>query len=172
MSIGIRSITLCCHLKKKRSNREASFFFHFTSPERRDSAQQDVEDDAGAPDVGFWPVASVENLWCHVVGAANHLGESISCSQVIEMIKYFFFAVHACPVLDQITSILDKLTGCGVAEYLPGLKNTERPKSMALRGESSDVLANRKFSGFRSLCITPFSWHSCMQHATSPSGAA
>jgi len=51
---------------------------------------------------------------------------------------------------------------CGRHEALiPGLKNTERPKSIALRGESSDLFTNRKFSGFRSLCITPLSWHSC-----------
>lgn len=35
----------------------------------------------------------------------------------------------------------------------------ERPKSMAFNGALSEEFAYKKFSGFRSLCITPFSWH-------------
>ena len=37
----------------------------------------------------------------------------------------------------------------------------DNPKSMALSGASSRVFANRKFSGFKSLCITPCLWHTC-----------
>ena len=40
-------------------------------------------------------------------------------------------------------------------EGVPGLKKTERPKSIALRGESSVLKEKRKFSGLRSRCITP-----------------
>ena len=42
---------------------------------------------------------------------------------------------------------------------IPGLKNIESPKSSVLSGDSSSWLMNRKFSGFRSRCITPREWH-------------
>ena len=45
------------------------------------------------------------------------------------------------------------------ANTIPGRKNTDSPKSMALSGELSRLFANKKFSGFKSLWITPFSWH-------------
>jgi hypothetical protein len=41
---------------------------------------------------------------------------------------------------------------------IPGLKNTDNPKSIALRGESSLSLTKRKFSGLRSRCMTPKEW--------------
>jgi hypothetical protein len=40
-------------------------------------------------------------------------------------------------------------------EDVPGSKNMERPKSIAFNWELSLASANKKFSGFRSRCITP-----------------
>ena len=37
----------------------------------------------------------------------------------------------------------------------------ERPKSIDFNGAVSLESANKKFSGFKSLCITPCSWHTC-----------
>ena len=37
----------------------------------------------------------------------------------------------------------------------PGLKKIESPKSIALRGDPSPLLEKRKFSGFKSRCMTP-----------------
>lgn len=42
---------------------------------------------------------------------------------------------------------------------VPGLKNMESPKSIAFNGASSFWFTNKKFSGLRSLCITPREWH-------------
>jgi len=46
----------------------------------------------------------------------------------------------------------------GLVTYIPGLKKTESPKSVALSGESSLLLRKRKFSGLRSRCMTPMEW--------------
>ena len=48
-----------------------------------------------------------------------------------------------------------------IKKCIPGVKNMESPKSIAFNGEASLSSANKKFSGFRSLCITPCSWHIC-----------
>ena len=57
----------------------------FTSPERRESAEKDVQDDTSAPHVYLWPIASLENLWSHVTPAANHFGEPIPCTAELSM---------------------------------------------------------------------------------------
>jgi hypothetical protein len=61
----------------KRMKNEGSKQGICTSPERRDSAQEDVEDDAGAPDVHLRAVAPHEHLRRHVDPAADHLGEPV-----------------------------------------------------------------------------------------------
>jgi hypothetical protein len=38
------------------------------------------------------------------------------------------------------------------------LKKIESPKSIAFKAEFSLLFANKKFSGFKSLCMTPFLW--------------
>jgi len=52
----------------------------FTSPERREPAEKDVQDDTSAPHVYLWPIASLENLRSHVTPAANYFGEPIPCT--------------------------------------------------------------------------------------------
>jgi hypothetical protein len=123
-----------------------------TSPERRESAEKDVQDDSSAPHIYLWPIVSFENLWSHVTPAANHLGEPIPCTVRQSLAWSLISAEH---------DVFQHEKLARWQALVPGLKYTERPKSMALRGESSDLFTNRKFSGFRSLCITPFSWHSC-----------
>ncbi|ESR65598.1 hypothetical protein CICLE_v10010126mg [Citrus x clementina] len=46
----------------------------------------------------------------------------------------------------------------GRKRNLPSSKNTDNPKSVAFKRAFSSQLVNKKFSGLRSLCITPLQW--------------
>jgi hypothetical protein len=58
---------------------------------------------------------------------------------------------------------VEKIIDCSlvVLKNLPGLKNTDSPKSIAFKGELSFLFAYKKFSGLRSRCMTPCLWHIC-----------
>lgn len=65
-------------------------------PKRRDAAQEDVEDDAGGPDVHLRAVVSPEHLRRHVVRAPHDLPEPLPCFLSLAKSVFFFsfFSVY------------------------------------------------------------------------------
>jgi hypothetical protein len=51
-----------------------------TCPEWRHTAEQDVEDDSGAPYIGLGPVMPPQHLGCNIVGTANNVREELPCT--------------------------------------------------------------------------------------------
>ena len=57
-------------------------------PEGRNSAEEDVEDDADAPDVGLRAIVPLEHLRRDVVGAADDVPEHLPCSSSSSRAKF------------------------------------------------------------------------------------
>lgn len=101
-----------------------------TGPEGGNTAEEDVQDDSGAPNVDLLPVAPAKDLRGHIIRAAHEILVHLPCGRRERNTGAIRSQWPAAP----------PLSGGGTELNLPSSMKTERPKSVALSSEPSPVL--------------------------------